>query len=138
MIRAYLALAAFAIGAIAAAFGGHTYGVAATRVEYLSVQNSDLRESRKEIERQVAHVTQAQKVYDEQVQKTNESERKYRAADRLRQRAVRAAAIATASAKTCRVYATQVTDLYEACRAEYIDLGHEAERLRAATEALSK
>ena len=137
MIRVYLALANFAIGVIAATIGGYTYGTAQARAECLSTQNSDLRESRKEVERQIAHVTEAQKVYHAQLEIIAASERKYRAADRLRQQADRAARIATANAETCRVYAATVTDLFEACRAEYVELGHEAERSRAAVEALN-
>jgi len=79
---------------------------------------------------------ETQKTYDEKVQQVAASERKYRNADRLRRAAQRESAIAASSAETCRVYASGVTGLFEACRSEYIELGHDAARASAAVEAL--
>lgn len=137
MIGAVLPFFLAIVLAVSTGLGGYAVGKANQKVVYLQADNSALRESNREVSRQVAKVQETQKVYHDQLKKIDDSERRYRAADRLRQQAERDRAIATSSVETCRAYAATVTELFETCRAEYIDMGHEAERSRAAAEALN-
>lgn len=131
-----VAFAATIIAGLSGLAGGYLFAKHKTTAHFLSVQNSDLRESQKETQRQIAHVLKAQKEHRDQLEKIAESERRYRDADRMRQKSERERAIATSNVNSCRAYASTVTELFETCRAEYISLGHEAERSRSAAGAL--
>lgn len=137
MIRVYLALAAFVVvGVVAAAIGGHTYGTAQARAEFLAVQNSDLRESRKEVERQIAEVTKAQKEYNVAQEKISDFAIRLRSTDRLRVEAEHRASIDRAEANSLRVYAKGLHGLYSECREAYGELAVEGAKAAASAGAL--
>lgn len=138
MIRVYLALAAFVVGVVAAAIGGHTYGTAQAQAEFLAIQNSDLRESRKEVERQINAVAVKQKEYNDAQNKIAEFAVRLRTTDRLRIQAEHRVRIATASAQSCRTYATGIFDLYSECRTAFGKMAEEGARAAASAGALTQ
>jgi hypothetical protein len=121
-----------------AALTAYQAGKVHERGHWLELENSTLRERAKEITRQVQLVAEKQKAYnDAQIQIADFAAR-LRGTDRLRVQAEHRAHIERASAASLRTYAAGINDLYESCRAEYIELGLEAARTAAALEALNK
>ena len=128
-----VALAATLIAGLCGLAGGYYFAKHQTTAHFLSVQNSDLRESQKETQRQIGNVLKARKDHHAQLAKIADFERRYRNADRLRVKAEHEAAIERASAGNLRAYAKGLHGLYSECREAYGDLA--AEGARAASSA---
>lgn len=123
--------------AVAISLGiGFSFGKAQASVEYLTIQNSDIRESRKEIERQIAEVAKAQKEYNDAQKKIADFAIRLRSTDRLRVQAEHRASIDAAEANSLRIYATGIHGLYSECREAYGELAVEGARAAASAQAL--
>lgn len=142
LIRAIVSSAvALAIGLTAGAVVGSRF----ERTGWLQRQ-ADMVEQMRVKEQQQADLLAAaiakaednQKEYVNAIDKLRAAERRLSDIERVRDQANRRIAIAAASAESLRRYATGITDLYEACRAEYIVMGLEAAAASAAAHALDK
>jgi hypothetical protein len=108
--------------------------------EYTLKENKELKEAKDEIDRLIKENGVIQGDYSKQLQTNDEFYARLRSSDaRVRELTARAkSAIANASTDSVRNYAGGATDLYIACREEYIDLGRETVKAATAAHALKK
>ncbi len=138
VIRLAAAVSAALALLVAAFFGGHQFGQTKERAHWQAKEITTLRQHAQETDRLMKLVAEKQKEYnDAQIQIADFAAR-LRGTDRLRVQAEHRARIERASAASLRTYAAGINDLYESCRAEYIELGLEAARTAAALEALNE